>query len=204
MRPLRYSINVSLDGCCDHRAMLVDEDAHRHAVENIDRADALLLGRVTFAMMEAGWRRPVPAGARPARQPSRDRGRSGDDTAGGVPIGPELFARVAVVLRMPSYSRELAPLRILVLRALVGYALLRALLVVVAAILDAFAGRGAGAGLESPVGVVLLAMLLGAADIRRRGESLFWANLGYPPVIAPCLIGGVALSGELILAWIRS
>ncbi|HEY7283817.1 MAG TPA: hypothetical protein VH497_00135 [Vicinamibacterales bacterium] len=23
MRPLRYSINVTLDGCCDHRAMLV-------------------------------------------------------------------------------------------------------------------------------------------------------------------------------------
>ena len=36
MRPLRYSINVTLDGCCDHRAMLADEDLHRHAVENLD------------------------------------------------------------------------------------------------------------------------------------------------------------------------
>ncbi len=43
MRPLRYSINVTLDGCCDHRAMFADEDLHRHAVENLDRADALLL-----------------------------------------------------------------------------------------------------------------------------------------------------------------
>ena len=29
MRPLRYSINVTLDGCCDHRAMFTDEDMHR-------------------------------------------------------------------------------------------------------------------------------------------------------------------------------
>jgi hypothetical protein len=33
------------DGCCDHRAMIADEDLHRHAVENLDRADALLFGR---------------------------------------------------------------------------------------------------------------------------------------------------------------
>ena len=65
MRPLRYSINITLDGCCDHREMIPDEDLHRHAAENIARADALLLGRVTYEMMEAGWRPPVPAGARP-------------------------------------------------------------------------------------------------------------------------------------------
>ena len=38
---------------------------HRHAIENLDRADALLFGRVTYELMEAGWRRPVPVGARP-------------------------------------------------------------------------------------------------------------------------------------------
>jgi dihydrofolate reductase len=65
MRPLRYSINVTLDGCCDHRAVLADEDLHRHAVENLLQADALLFGRVTYQMMEAGWRRPPTAGARP-------------------------------------------------------------------------------------------------------------------------------------------
>jgi len=54
-----------LDGCCDHRAIIPDEDTHRHAAENIEQADALLLGRVTYEMMEAGWRRPAPAGARP-------------------------------------------------------------------------------------------------------------------------------------------
>src|SRR2546426_1167984 len=65
MRPLRYSINVTLDGCCDHRAMLADEDLHRHAVENLKQADALLFGRVTYQMMEAAWRPPTRTGARP-------------------------------------------------------------------------------------------------------------------------------------------
>jgi hypothetical protein len=32
MRPLRYSINVTLDGCCDHREMVADEDLHRKGV----------------------------------------------------------------------------------------------------------------------------------------------------------------------------
>jgi dihydrofolate reductase len=64
MRPLRYSINVTLDGCCDHRVMIPDEELHRRAAENIARADALLFGRVTYAMMEAGWRGPA-AGTRP-------------------------------------------------------------------------------------------------------------------------------------------
>jgi dihydrofolate reductase len=65
MRPLRYSINVTLDGCCDHRVGIADEDLHRHAVENLEQADALLFGRVTYQMMEAGWRTPAPAGTRP-------------------------------------------------------------------------------------------------------------------------------------------
>src|SRR3954469_9407809 len=65
MRPLRYSINVTLDGCCDHRVGIADEQLHRHAAENIDRADALLFGRVTYEMMESAWRRPEPAGERP-------------------------------------------------------------------------------------------------------------------------------------------
>ena len=55
---LRYSINVTLDGCCDHRAIPADEDLHRHAVENLERADALLFGRVTYELMESAWRRP--------------------------------------------------------------------------------------------------------------------------------------------------
>ena len=65
MRPLRYSINVTLDGCCDHRVMIADEELHRRAAESLEQADALLFGRVTYEMMEAAWRPPPPAGARP-------------------------------------------------------------------------------------------------------------------------------------------
>ena len=59
MRPLRYSINITLDGCCGHQAVSADEDLHRHAVENIVQADALLFGRVTYEMMEAAFRPPA-------------------------------------------------------------------------------------------------------------------------------------------------
>ena len=45
--------------------MIADDDLHRHAVENLGRADALLFGRVTYEMMEAAWRPPVRTGARP-------------------------------------------------------------------------------------------------------------------------------------------
>jgi dihydrofolate reductase len=64
MRPLRYSINVTLDGCYDHREGIADEELHRRAAENLERADALLFGRVTYEMMEAAWR-SGPTGARP-------------------------------------------------------------------------------------------------------------------------------------------
>ena len=59
MRPLRFSINVTLDGCYDHRVMIPDEALHRHARENIAQADALLFGRVTYELMEAAWRPPA-------------------------------------------------------------------------------------------------------------------------------------------------
>jgi dihydrofolate reductase len=65
MGALRYSINVTLDGCVDHRTGIADEDLHRHAIANLERADALLFGRVTYEMMEAAWRRPSQAGDRP-------------------------------------------------------------------------------------------------------------------------------------------
>src|SRR5918998_6922140 len=65
MRPLRYSINVTLDGCCDHRAGSTDEELHRYWAENLAQADALLFGRVTYEMMEAAWRPLARTGARP-------------------------------------------------------------------------------------------------------------------------------------------
>jgi dihydrofolate reductase len=65
MRPLRYSINVTLDGCCDHRAIPADEELHRYASDNLNQADALLFGRVTYEMMEAAFRPSAQAEARP-------------------------------------------------------------------------------------------------------------------------------------------
>jgi dihydrofolate reductase len=59
MRPLRYSINVTLDGCCHHEAgPPPDEESMRFWTEEMERADALLFGRVTYEMMESAWRRP--------------------------------------------------------------------------------------------------------------------------------------------------
>jgi dihydrofolate reductase len=62
MRRLRYSINVTLDGCCDHRAVTPDAEAHRFWGDAIGKADALLYGRVTYQMMEAGWREVARTG----------------------------------------------------------------------------------------------------------------------------------------------
>ena len=60
MRPLRYSINVTLDGCCHHEAGLPpDEESMRYWTAQMERADALLFGRVTYEMMESAWRRPT-------------------------------------------------------------------------------------------------------------------------------------------------
>jgi len=61
MRPLRYSINVTLDGCCDHRVGVIpDEESMRYWAAGLERADALIFGRVTYEMMEAAWRQPAP------------------------------------------------------------------------------------------------------------------------------------------------
>ena len=62
MRTLKYSINVTLDGCVDHRVGSPDEELHRHHAANLAGADALIFGRVTYQMMEEAWRRPATGG----------------------------------------------------------------------------------------------------------------------------------------------
>lgn len=66
VRPLRYSINVSLDGCVDHRAGIPDEESHNYAAQMIARADAIILGRTTYELMEF-WRtaKDLPQWMRP-------------------------------------------------------------------------------------------------------------------------------------------
>ncbi|NJN35802.1 MAG: deaminase [Nitrospiraceae bacterium] len=64
MRPLLYSINVTLDGCVDHSSGPADEAllqetlraTHVYVTESMGRADALLFGRVIYQMMEEAWR----------------------------------------------------------------------------------------------------------------------------------------------------
>jgi dihydrofolate reductase len=45
--------------------MAADEELHRHAVKNLNQADGLLFGRVTYEMMEAAFRPSAQAVARP-------------------------------------------------------------------------------------------------------------------------------------------
>lgn len=66
MRPLRYAINVTLDGRVGHEGVTPDADTHRHATDGIARADAIILGRVTYQLMENGFREAAETGVRPA------------------------------------------------------------------------------------------------------------------------------------------
>jgi dihydrofolate reductase len=60
MTSLRYSINVTLDGCVHHEAGLPpDEESMQYWTTEMERADALLYGRTTYEMMESAWRRPA-------------------------------------------------------------------------------------------------------------------------------------------------
>lgn len=60
MRLLRYSINVTLDGCVHHEAgSPPDEESMRYWATEMARADAVLFGRVTYEMMESAWRKPT-------------------------------------------------------------------------------------------------------------------------------------------------
>jgi dihydrofolate reductase len=45
--------------------MIADEALHHHAAENLERADALLFGRVVYEMMETAWRAPARTGVKP-------------------------------------------------------------------------------------------------------------------------------------------
>ena len=52
---LTFALNVTLDGCCDHREMVADDEMHRYWTRVMDAAGAMLFGRVTYEMMEGAW-----------------------------------------------------------------------------------------------------------------------------------------------------
>jgi dihydrofolate reductase len=52
--------NVMLNGCIAHREGRPDAEIHKLATEALAQADGLLLGRVTYELMEQFWRPPPP------------------------------------------------------------------------------------------------------------------------------------------------
>ena len=52
MRRLIAAMNVTLDGFCDHTAMIADEEIHQHYTELLRSSDAVIYGRITYQLME--------------------------------------------------------------------------------------------------------------------------------------------------------
>jgi dihydrofolate reductase len=55
MGQLTFGLNVTLDGCCDHREGVADDEMLRYWTRLMDSAGAMLFGRTTYEMMEAAW-----------------------------------------------------------------------------------------------------------------------------------------------------
>jgi len=52
---LTFSLNLTLDGCVDHREGVADDETHAFFTRLMDEAGAMLWGRVTYEMMESYW-----------------------------------------------------------------------------------------------------------------------------------------------------
>ena len=55
MRKLIAAINMTLDGFCDHTAMIADDELHQHYNELLSNAGAIIYGRITYQLMESYW-----------------------------------------------------------------------------------------------------------------------------------------------------
>jgi dihydrofolate reductase len=62
---LTFGLNVTLDGCYDHREGIADDELHDYFTQLMDAAGAMLWGRVTYELMESAW----PAVARDENAP---------------------------------------------------------------------------------------------------------------------------------------
>ena len=67
MRKLIAAMNMTLDGFCNHTAMIADEEIHQHYNELFRNADTLIYGRITYQLMESYWPSIVknPTGIKP-------------------------------------------------------------------------------------------------------------------------------------------
>ncbi|MGA7192228.1 MAG: dihydrofolate reductase family protein [Anaerolineales bacterium] len=67
MRKLIAAINMTLDGFCDHTAMIADEETLQHYNELFRNSDTIIFGRITYQLMESYWPSIVknPTGVKP-------------------------------------------------------------------------------------------------------------------------------------------
>jgi dihydrofolate reductase len=67
MRKLIAAINMTLDGFCDHTAMIADEEIPQHHNDLLSNAGTLIYGRITYQLMESYWPTIVknPTGNKP-------------------------------------------------------------------------------------------------------------------------------------------
>ena len=67
MRKVIAAMNMTLDGFCDHTAMIADDEIHQHYNELLSNADTLIYGRITYQLMESYWPTVVknPTGNKP-------------------------------------------------------------------------------------------------------------------------------------------
>ena len=52
MAKLIAAINMTLDGFCDHTAMIADDEILQHYTELLSNAGTVLYGRITYQLME--------------------------------------------------------------------------------------------------------------------------------------------------------
>lgn len=52
---LTFCLNITLDGCVDHREGIADDETHAFFTRLMDESGAMLWGRVTYEMMESYW-----------------------------------------------------------------------------------------------------------------------------------------------------
>ncbi len=74
---LTFALNVTLDGCCDHREGIADDELHDHFAQLIGGSGAMLYGRTTYELMEAHW--PAVARDENARRADREWARKLED-----------------------------------------------------------------------------------------------------------------------------
>jgi len=55
MRKVIAAINMTLDGFCDHTAMIADDEIHEHYNDLLRSTDTLVYGRITYELMQSYW-----------------------------------------------------------------------------------------------------------------------------------------------------